>query len=390
MKQLLIVGIDPGTTVGYAALDISGKLIKAHASKELNLDALIAELCSLGTTLIIATDKAKVPAFVAAAATQLGARVFTPAEDLQVAEKRELTSALACKGNHEMDALAAAVVAFKRHERLLSRIDRFLAERKRPELGDALKELVIRQGISITAGFELLTVPEKARVRIMRERVMQRTLKEEDYWRLYNELVIAEQDKAVLQRQNRKLENALNRLRKKLAAARAATRPETRIIRPTAELEQARRVIADLQRKLEHTLTRQQRLQHVLLNRDAYVVAKRMRNLGFDEFRRVSRVLGVRKQDILFIEDPNSFSERTLDELAGVVELVIAVQQPKPKVAERLPFVILDAASIPHTQDDYFAFLDRKALEQARSDKALLRKLIREYQAARQGNRDGV
>lgn len=37
MSELLIVGIDPGTTVGYAILDIEGNLLILNSSKHLNL-----------------------------------------------------------------------------------------------------------------------------------------------------------------------------------------------------------------------------------------------------------------------------------------------------------------------------------------------------------------
>jgi predicted RNase H-like nuclease (RuvC/YqgF family) len=33
MKQFLIAGIDPGTTVGYAVLDTNGKLIEDYQSE---------------------------------------------------------------------------------------------------------------------------------------------------------------------------------------------------------------------------------------------------------------------------------------------------------------------------------------------------------------------
>jgi hypothetical protein len=383
MKRLLLVGIDPGTTVGYAALDVTGTPVASRSAKELNLDAVVAELSALGTVLVVATDKAKVPSFVSLVATKLGARVFAPSEDLRVVEKRELTRAQAYQGHHEMDALAAALIAFKNHERLFFRIDRFLADQKRPELALALKELVVKHSISIRAGFDFLTSPQTPITSILKTETAQRQLKREDYWKLYDTLTAAEREKRLLHRQNQRLSDLVQRLKRQATALKAAVKPETLIIRPRAELEQAKRTIKDLQQQLEHVLARQQRLQHVLLHRDAYVLAKRMRNLGFDEYKRVARVLGFQEGDILFLEDPNSFSQRTIKELQPIISLVIAVQPPKPKVAEQLPWVMLDAAAIAHTQDEYFAFFDSKALEKARGDKGLLRKLIQDYQQSR-------
>ena len=35
------MGIDPGTTLGYAILDVEGTFIMAGSSRDLNIDALI-------------------------------------------------------------------------------------------------------------------------------------------------------------------------------------------------------------------------------------------------------------------------------------------------------------------------------------------------------------
>ncbi len=385
MKQLLIAGIDPGTTVGYAALDTNGKLIKAKAAKELDLDKVVAELSSLGTVIVIATDKAKIPSFVSAVATKLGARTFSPREDLLVAEKRIQAQTYEHSSSHEMDALAAAILAFKKYERMFIRIRNFLADKKHPELFSRLTEIVIRQEISVTAGFDFLTMPEKKEVKDLKEALSQKQLSHTDYWKLYDSFITAESEKKLLQQQNNKLIKLAKRLKNKTNNLRNAVKPETRIIRPTAELEEARRTIKILQQSLQQTLSRQQRLQHILLHQEEYAIAKKMRNLGFDEFKRVSRILGFKPGDILFVEDPNTVSERTLSELKENIELIIAVRQTKPKVAEQIPFTILDASSISHTQDEYFAFLDKKSFEKARSDKALLRKLIEDYQAERKG-----
>jgi predicted RNase H-like nuclease (RuvC/YqgF family) len=383
MKQLLIAGIDPGTTAGYAALDLSGRLIAARAEKELTLDRLIAELNALGTVLVVATDKAKVPSFVASVATQLGAKVFSPAQDLQVSEKRALTADKAYANHHEMDALAAAVVALTKHERLFSRIRSFLDDQKQPEWFERLAELVVRHGISIKAGFDFLTMPHKQATKLVRV-VEGKQLRPEDYWKLYDALVIAEQEKSLLQRQNKKLMNLAKKLQKRVAKLKQSVKPETRIIRPTGELEQAKQAIGRLRQQLEYLLVRQQRLQHVLANQNAFVIAKKMKNLCSDEYRRITRVLRIAQGDILLVDDPNSFSQRVIDQLAGLVELIVSVRTVRPKIAEKLPFVILDASAVPHTQDDYFAFLDRSALEKARQNKAVLRKLIIDYQHSRQ------
>ena len=56
-KQLLIVGIDPGTTLGYAAIDFEGNLVKVWSEKNLDMGSLISKLIRLGRPLIVAGDK---------------------------------------------------------------------------------------------------------------------------------------------------------------------------------------------------------------------------------------------------------------------------------------------------------------------------------------------
>lgn len=382
MKKILIAGIDPGATVGYAVLDTNGKLVAARQAKELDRDAVVSELSALGKVIIVATDKSKVPSFVSEVATRLGAKVSFPVQDLLVSDKREITKSGDYNGHHEMDALAAAIVALKRHERLFTKVRQFLHDRRRPELFETISEIVVKQGVSIRSAFDFLTTPRKE-AQVLKKVVEKKQLKEEDYWKLYDELVTAKHDLNLLKQQNNKLKRTVEKLSRKTSELSNAVKPETRIIRPTAELEHAKRVIADLKHKLEQTLSRQQRWQHVLLNQEKYVIAKKMKNLGQDEFRRVGRVLGFKKGDILFVDDCNVLSEKVVEQLMPVCDLIIAVKSVHPRTMEKLKFTIINASNVSHTQDDYFAFLDRVSLEKARSSKVLLRRLIEQYQAGR-------
>jgi predicted RNase H-like nuclease (RuvC/YqgF family) len=155
MKKLFFAGIDPGTTAGYAVVDTSGRLIKSRAAKELDIDSLVKELSSFGTVLVIGTDKAKTPSLVSLVATKLGARVSAPEEDVSVMEKRALTAGYKIATSHEADALASAILALKKHERLLARIEKF-AQAEAPHLAGEIAEIVVKQGVNIRAGYEIL------------------------------------------------------------------------------------------------------------------------------------------------------------------------------------------------------------------------------------------
>ena len=62
--KLIIIGIDPGTTLGYAILDLEKKLLKLASSKQLNLSLLISKTINQGKPVIACSDVTPAPKFV--------------------------------------------------------------------------------------------------------------------------------------------------------------------------------------------------------------------------------------------------------------------------------------------------------------------------------------
>ncbi|MFH1592141.1 MAG: DUF460 domain-containing protein [Candidatus Woesearchaeota archaeon] len=146
-----IMGLDPGSKIGYAVLDLDGNLIDVNSFKG-DLDMVIKELSRYGKILIVGTDVMKVPKSVKKVATQLGAKVISPKYDLFFYEKRKKTKEylkkreIKLKDKHQRDALAAALVAFRQVNGLFNRIDN---EIKDEEVSKEVKKLVILEDIPI-------------------------------------------------------------------------------------------------------------------------------------------------------------------------------------------------------------------------------------------------
>ncbi len=156
----MIVGVDPGTTVGYAVLDTRGNVLGTRSSKQLELNSMIEEVVSFGSVLAIGTDKKKCPGLVEKAAAKTGARIIAPKEDLFVAEKEMLTRNYTtgktakvgkASNEHEKDALAAAIYAYKELEPLLQRIRKVLADDGKGHMFGKVAEIVVTEGINIKA-----------------------------------------------------------------------------------------------------------------------------------------------------------------------------------------------------------------------------------------------
>lgn len=152
----LIVGIDPGTTTGIAALNFNGRLIDLSSSKDLGMDRVIAHLIKLGKVSVIATDVTPTPAFVSKLAAQLGAFVHTPHESISVTEKIELTRPYKTEDSHQRDALAAALITLNKFKNKFQKIDSL-------KLGDEVKHLVL-QGYSIDDAVNMLEERKESKV----------------------------------------------------------------------------------------------------------------------------------------------------------------------------------------------------------------------------------
>jgi len=148
IELYLIVGIDPGTTTGIAALNFKGELIDLTSSKNMSLDLVIKHLISLGRISIIATDVTPTPGFISKLSAQLGSRIYTPIESMNVNEKIELTQYYKPKNKHQRDALAAAIYTFNKFKNKLQKIDSL-------NLGDDVKNLVLH-GYSIDDAIKTL------------------------------------------------------------------------------------------------------------------------------------------------------------------------------------------------------------------------------------------
>lgn len=124
MEKQLIVGIDPGTTVGLAFLDIDGNILDVRSARSLAIEDIITEIASIGTAVVIASDKAITPPVVNKLSGILGARLFNPDVDISIEKKRELAAGWETQNDHERDSLAAAVYAYYNFQNKIRRVEK--------------------------------------------------------------------------------------------------------------------------------------------------------------------------------------------------------------------------------------------------------------------------
>ena len=153
-RRYIIVGIDPGTTIGVAIIDLKGKPIEVFSSKNYSCSDVIERIISRGNPLIVASDVTPTPSTVKRISRIFSSPVHELDESLSTEEKIALTKGRGYKYNnvHERDALAACVNAFRRYKKKFSQV-----HRKTPPGVDVeeVKAMVIK-GVSISDAIDRL------------------------------------------------------------------------------------------------------------------------------------------------------------------------------------------------------------------------------------------
>jgi len=144
----LIVGVDPGTTIAIAAVDLKGRLVGMWSGRDAGKEKTMEHVRRFGIPCIFASDVARAPDTVAKLAAFANTRLFTPMRDMSQREKAALARSHSPSNTHELDALAAAYKAYHQYENKLRLIDRTMAERGLQGRAEEVKRLAIG-GLSV-------------------------------------------------------------------------------------------------------------------------------------------------------------------------------------------------------------------------------------------------
>ncbi len=159
----LIVGVDPGSTVGIAAIDSNSKTryTETFSSRSMAFSDVVAWISGKGEPVVIATDKSRPPLLARRLAAAFGARLWHPQHDLKQAEKAGAAKPYGTKNDHEMDALAAALIAKAQFLDTLEKVERGVEKAKQ---GAVKKMLITGQAANIETAVEMLAARKQQRI----------------------------------------------------------------------------------------------------------------------------------------------------------------------------------------------------------------------------------
>lgn len=123
----LIVGIDPGMSVGLAVLDLRGELLALKTMRRASRSQIIEEILNYGYPVIIATDVNPPPKSVIRIANMFDAKLVVSKYEMKMEEKKKIVSdyeekkGIRVESSHERDSLAAALKVYYKAKNLIEK-----------------------------------------------------------------------------------------------------------------------------------------------------------------------------------------------------------------------------------------------------------------------------
>ena len=178
----LIVGIDPGLTIGLSIMDLNGKILKIGSYREASRGQIIREITNYGKPSLICVDVYPYPAYVEKISAVLNSRLYTPRSVMTVSEKNEISRRLAMqqgvnvKNAHQRDSLASAYKGYAKFRSEFEKIERNYRDVYDKSLRDEIKNLLVK-GKTLADAIEEIN-QSLTGVKTVKEKIVKPTLKQ--------------------------------------------------------------------------------------------------------------------------------------------------------------------------------------------------------------------
>ncbi len=397
-QKWIIVGYDPGLTVGIAILDLSGNVISIKSCKEMPKADVITHIISHGKAILIATDVYPAPKMVKKLAASLNSKIYSPSKTFTVSSKTELvdtylneiSSTKFPDNAHERDALAAAIKTYKHYQKKLTQIEK-RAEKLDLSLDeiDEIKSMVIK-GIPITKAIdEILNIPEKDNLETQIEE-MEKDIESIDEEKLKNieeaarklKLKIKSQERQIknLKRKNKNLKKDVGKYKNKVSSLEGKIEKlyydYSKDILSKKEISSKVAIIKKLQEKyteekacrekLEENLHSMKKIRVMELSEKA-VPVKIIESFTREGIREACEYWKIKKGDIVLLSSTEGGGSQTASLLINMgIKAVIAADKmshPAEEEFEKNMVPVLDANNINLEMIDEFAVIEEEVLK---------------------------
>jgi len=368
-KRNIIVGVDPGTTVGIAALDLDGNLVELKSSRQMSINDWIEEISSIGKPVLIASDVAHMPSSVDKIRRSFHAAGHNPPEDRTQEEKVAICSGFSYGNDHERDSLAAAVEAYRAWR------DKFRNVEKRLPAGfdlDRARAGVIR-GLSIE---QIVTesLPKQKEGGQKKEEPAPESRKDPRITQLEGMVRNLREYVSDLQDELAEKEREIKHLNRVVSDERSGRferlKRDSEIDKRDATIKSLKTKLRKEERRRKKYVKQIKRMKNYadLQNDRRQVPVKVVQTLTRECVRLVDDEYGIVPEDILYIEKTKGWGNAVISFLSETGVSAIITPDPDPRLldafrAEKIP--MLSSKDVPVATRGSIGFAFRKDFEQA-------------------------
>jgi len=130
----IMVGIDPGMSIGIAVMDLYGRILGLETMRRASRSEVIETLAQYGRPVLITTDVSPPPKNVVKIAQAFGARLMALSEHMKIEDKIRIVrefeerQGISVSTSHERDALAPLIKVYQRMKVLFEKAEGHLRE----------------------------------------------------------------------------------------------------------------------------------------------------------------------------------------------------------------------------------------------------------------------
>ena len=251
MKEPIIVGYDPGTTAALAIMNTKGEVLFLKSKRGFKKGEIIDIITDMGKPLIIAGDRRPLPKSVEKMARTLGCRPFYPRKSLSISEKNWMVRSFMkeIKDDHEKDALASALNAFKHYSKVFKRTHEILESKGLSNLYEKIVEATVTGEVeNITEAINRMLSAESKLPEVSQKIVEGKEALNKTISGLQEKIKRLERDIAILKESNEKLKNRLEISEKNLSYYRKKTREKI----DSSSLQVMKKNIDSMKQELKH------------------------------------------------------------------------------------------------------------------------------------------
>lgn len=331
----LIVGIDPGLTIGLSIMDLNGRILKIGSYREASRGQIIREITNYGKPSLICVDVYPYPAYVEKISAVLNSRLYTPRSVMTVSEKNEISRKLAMqqgvnvKNAHQRDSLASAYKGYAKFRSEFEKIERNYRDVYDKSLRDEIKNLLVK-GKTLADAIEEIN-QSLAGVKTVKEKIVKPTLEQKpelDVVELKKEFDILQEQldwerskNTEFYSENKVLEEKLENLQFRLDEDKSEyiekIQREKAYIILENQISHSKERINLLENEIERYSDRIDELKRVvwLRGHKGWVPLKVIRKFTQDEIERTAENYGLGPGDIVLILDTTGGGGQTAEKL---------------------------------------------------------------------------